>query len=64
MKQASENERKEYFCMVSERALIMQRNRLLESQIHQLELMKRLEKISNSTENGRENKKDNEYEEE
>ena len=35
MKQASENERKEYFCVISERALIMQRNRLLELQIHQ-----------------------------
>ena len=64
MKQASENERKEYFHMVYEQALIIQRNHLLELQIHHLDLMTYSEKINNSTDNVSESKKGDEYEEE
>ena len=39
-------------------------NRLLESQIHQLELMKLLETINNSSENGSESENEDEDEDE
>ncbi len=61
MKHAPENDRKEYFRMVAEHALVMQRNRLLESQIKQRELMKRMAAISDNNKNGsnREDKNQN-----
>mmetsp|Transcript_18314 Transcript_18314/g.35626 ORF Transcript_18314/g.35626 Transcript_18314/m.35626 type:complete len:216 (+) Transcript_18314:601-1248(+) len=48
MKHASETDMKEYFKMVTERAMIMHRNRLLESKIKEQEFLKRLDSLNNN----------------
>ena len=60
MKQASEDVRKENFWMVSKHALVTQQTRLLQSKIHHFELMKHLNTINKTNENGYDHEKENE----
>ncbi len=48
MKHASESDKKEYFKMVTERAMILQCNCLLETKIREQELLKRLDSLNNN----------------
>ncbi len=48
MKHASESDKKEYIKMVTEHAMIMQRNCLLESKMREQELLKHLDSLNNT----------------